>query len=89
MFYPGYGSNGFKGYGGEPIRGKTHASDIYIYLLWVIYFLLWNNTGYASAHGNAGLGLGHRFGNERTKGPMQGVAKLYALILWLAFPGFN
>ncbi|XP_029693634.1 calymmin isoform X3 [Takifugu rubripes] len=43
----GYGSNGFKGYGGEPIRG------------------------YASAHGSAGLGLGHQFGNERTKGPTQ------------------
>lgn len=45
MIYPGYGSNGFKGYGGEPIRGKTHSSDFYIYQLWgVIYFLLWNNT---------------------------------------------
>lgn len=44
MFYSGYGSNGFKGYGGEPIRGKTHASNFYIYQLWgVIYFLLWNN----------------------------------------------
>lgn len=38
-------------------------------------------TGFAGAHGSAGLGLGHRFVNGGMKGPQKGAAKL----IWFGF----
>lgn len=77
---PAYGSNGYNGYGAQPRGGESHTSqsleaslgsnaEYKIFIIICVYSVL---LGYNGGYGNAGLGLGPRYGNGAMKGPKQG-----------------